>query len=292
MRLLGYYLLVMLVCSILDLPTFLTKLSDPFHKFCLDWSVSWGEFYHVALALSCGSKKSSLQIFETFKHLGLVHLLVISGAHLALLEKFLTRIKTPQLGVGFFLLCFTFMSGANPPVVRAFGFYSFHLINKKFRLFYSPLESTIISSALIVCLLPTWWGSLSFLMSVLASLLVHSHKTSFLRLCTRMYLGLIPVLIFLGIPHPLSILINWIFTPIFTVLLFPLSLLAYFWPLWGPIANTAWIWTHEILTQIPLNMLTKTLPFKPLWMIGLWGYVLFLAYWSLKTTKVRVKNSR
>lgn len=281
---LGFFVL----CYFLNLHIILSKASFYFNTFCIGWSPNSGHFHALYLALSCGVKDYSSSFFEFFRQLGLVHLLVVSGAHLAFVEKWLVFRDVSTRSFQFWplvvLVFYVLLSGAQPPVVRALFFYIFCLFNRAHQLNYSVFQCSVAGSVGVSLLFPHWLGGWSLALSVLASLLVHLPVrvgpvylgTSFMAVCTRMYVGLLPALVVFGLPHPVSIVVNWAFTPVFTVLLFPLSLLAYAVGWLSAVTDMAWRLTYFVLQSLGVPPASPPADFQPWYLVLLWLYILAL----------------
>ena len=265
------------------------------------------------MALSCGVKDYNSTFFSFFKQLGLVHLLVVSGAHLAFIEKYLAPFFVAPHKVFYFwplvvLIGYTLLSGAQPPVVRALFFYIFCLLNRAQKLNYSVMQCSVAAAVGMGMLFPQWLAGWSLVMSVLASFLIHLPVppmgsspsgtsgsslaarvlgalfmgSSFFGVCTRMYVGLLPAVVCFGLPHPVSILVNWFFTPVFTVLLFPLSLLAYATGWLSPLADAGWQAAYFVLQNLGVPETLPPVDFSPLYKGLLWLYALAIAYAGIK----------
>jgi len=206
-----------------NMPNYLAELSSPLTNWCIG-NIPKGEFQPLYTALCCGVSlpKSSPQ-FQLFRHLGLVHLLVISGLHLLILEKGIYYVLQKQPVVSrlspFILVVFVAVCGFAPPVTRA---YFQRLINLVFKR-WPPSLTVLLTGSLILCLFPSWFRSLSLQLSWTASLLLCLRlplmTTSFL-----IYVGLCPYLLPLGVAHPVNLFVTgWAGT----IILIPLLVCAW-----------------------------------------------------------------
>ncbi|MFI5153130.1 MAG: ComEC/Rec2 family competence protein [Chitinophagales bacterium] len=121
------------------------------------------------------------ELVRSYTNTGVVHIIAISGLHLALIYGLLKMLTNPmrRLKVGKFaamiliiasLWFFSFLSGASPSVLRSAVMFSFlvlgELVSK-----HSSIYNTLSASAfLLLCFNPFWLWDLSFQLSYLAVL--------------------------------------------------------------------------------------------------------------------------
>jgi hypothetical protein len=237
------------------LPATRAYIADPIHEHCLKSTpnfisnASVDSVRRVQQALVCGRNLNDRNNeFQAWRELGLVHILVVSGGHLSILVFFvqgiaqsLLLITAPRVPIswkrGFLhVLILSFMTwlvAANhfaPPVLRAWIDF---LIRKPLRqIGYQGQESSFISTWLT---LPTISGqsdllslSLSFFASVLIEFVGNRlHRRPWLAAFTlqaALWWILLPLLLPLGLPHPLATLSNLLVAPLLGGLLIPLAL--------------------------------------------------------------------
>src|SRR4051812_25925963 len=106
--------------KLFDFSFLLIRWSHPFHIFCLEHAPLhsvWSSYYQ---AMVCGESLDAGPTYDLFRRSGLLHLLVVSGAHLI----FLNRMIVPVIGKGGWksfllflcLFCYVLICQANPPV--------------------------------------------------------------------------------------------------------------------------------------------------------------------------------
>ncbi|RYX78061.1 hypothetical protein EON76_06990, partial [bacterium] len=236
---------------------------------------------HVELyqAVVCGGRIQSPSVRAIFAQLGLIHLLVVSGSHFVVLESLLklTVLKiTPHRLRGAFvfsiLLLFTLMTKASPPVLRAFFMFCLLAANLAFSLQWTRLQTLTIAGFATLPFCRDRWQLCSLFLSWLAALALEkmsgeksanesgalNWRQKFLAsvfINSRVYFLLIPPLLLLTVPHPLTILANVLFAPVMGLVLFPMSLLVF---IFRPLTFVSdWIWNlilrgSEILShQMP-----------------------------------------
>ena len=178
------------------------------------------------------------EILSSYQQNGVSHLLAISGMHISLLvvilSKILKKFKYSYFIISIFLIFYAFLTNFTPSVLRAVFLYFFKKIDKKnlilliasFMLFYNPyyiynvgfLFSFVISFYLI------YFGNLT-----------NKFNNYFVKLfitSTICFIASIPIMInnfyYINIMSPL---INVLFVPFISLIIFPLSLLTLIFPI-------------------------------------------------------------
>lgn len=188
-------------------------------EFCASW-IQPSPHHDLYAAILCGiaMKRSTSQIFIDW---GLIHILVVSGAHLTLLRHW--TIRLPQTLGWIVLLFYCWLTGWGAPVVRAFVRL---LLSRRFHIVSSsPLQLEALTTFVVLILVPKWIGSLSFQMSWMCALALSYpslRPKSQLKVSTLCYF----VLIAYSPLTPFSVIANALLVPIIGEWLFPLSLLA------------------------------------------------------------------
>ena len=250
------------------------------HQLCLaklDFDTPLRDIYQ---SLVCGKRLSAGPVKSLITKGGLIHLMVISGAHLLFLEKFWSRLPLPRFikanGLFVILLLYAFCADMRPPVVRALFSFSLFEISRRMKLFWSSWLITCLSACLCLFYQPLWAFSFSMQLSLLAAFLMslsgHSLKKSFF-----IYMFILPVINRWQALHPLTVLINWMAVPVIGGVLFPLSLIS---PLFSPmyaVTDRLWFFALKILSWV--KFLPQKTPVMD-WFIPeqhVWAYVCAVA---------------
>lgn len=213
-----------------------SKLSSIFHQSCLQQlpNNSQRDSYE---ALLCGKNITDSELRTPLTKTSLIHLYVVSGSHLILLEKIFLFLRVPEalrmIGIFFYALTCNWQA----PVVRA----ALHIGLRRAERTRGALWPTdimiLLTGILGVLLFPDWLASRSFLMSWGAALALTSTSLWKIKLwwpqmfCQGLsiYLIMLPFLWSFGNLHPLAILYNLLLAPVVTLWLFPLAALSAFY---------------------------------------------------------------
>lgn len=235
-------------------PDILAKLTHPAQRVCIDHAPS-SPHRDLLTALVCGKRLPNSDLKSDFVRTALLHLIVASGSHLALIEGIirtsLRRLwggrKRLELLVAAILLAYSLFAGLCPPFLRVLLFWGLWQFCDVMKLGWSRLQALTMAgfAALLCC--NREMDLLSLALSWIAGLAVHivnveshplnksirSMENRFLRSLTfhtLMYLLMIPALMPLATPHPMSILWNFCLGPALAIILFPLAALAFIAP--------------------------------------------------------------
>lgn len=235
----------------------LTDFSVALHKTCLSYTPEspYKVFYQ---ALACGERPHSNSEILLLKQLGIIHILVVSGFHILMLNKvfhlilrgpFLTLLK-PVFLFGFVMTC-----QFQLPVVRAWIQSLLVSLNKKWSLqIPKPL---ILFLSVLNCLLifPENYTSLSLPMSWVACLGIQLGRSHWSQ-SFYTYLLMLPILSSFTVLSPWTIVINSLFAPLIGLILFPMSLLCFFISNLSFYVDYLWLallWSGEKVAPLIIN---------------------------------------
>ncbi len=253
------------------------------HISCLRQIPLESQWNAIYAALICGESLPDGDTKKLFIATGIMHLMVISGAHLIFIEKMwsmLPNFRCKQLVLGIFLSLYALSSGLKPPVVRALFSLILHGWNKKFKLFCSPYWKVQLSGMLCLVYQSNWAHSISLQLSWLASIGMANRSISRLTSCALIYLLILPVISQWGGIHPLSILINWILAPLASAILLPLSMLIIPIPAMHLLVDICWSQFMQLLNWFrPLmeNQGIQTISFSSFY-IWIYIWILFILF--------------
>jgi hypothetical protein len=262
------------VAFVPNLPETLATWLLPFHDKCVSFAP---KSVHAELygALVCGTRLSNPELKHQLARMGLIHLLVVSGAHLLILEgmgkKLLFKFRWAQWGLWILLLLFAMTNRFQPPVFRALTLLSLARTNSRFKLGWTKAQMVAAAGMISLCVCADRHAVASLTLSWTASLAIcMALGRSKLESNGMVYALLIPALLPLAVPHPMSILANWIFAPILGGFLFPAALFSFFIPglsiLVDPIFDLALVGLSHLTGLAPE-------PFDPLPTGLLWTWI-------------------
>ena len=229
-------------------------LSEELHGLCLQKLNFESRFSDIYKALVCGKRLPfGGSIRDLFTQGGLIHLTVISGAHLFFLERFWKKLPLPffikTYGLFVVLILYAFAGNMQAPVARAlFAFYLFQL-SVSFKLFWDSSFINLLSGLLCLLYKASWANSFSLQLSLLACFLQNVSKHS-LKKGFFIYLFLLPLINRWGALHPFSVFIHWAFAPLVGSFLFPLSFLSPFIPWLYGVSDFLWGLSLKLLRRL------------------------------------------
>lgn len=208
--------------------------AQDFHKKCLHLLPQSTSHPEALAALTCGQKITHSVLQETLSKTSLIHIFIVSGSHLILLDQLLSILKIPSFLRFLLLSIYSLAVGWQAPAVRALiGLGSKQLLRHSS--FHFPTDLIVLLTGLItLTLFPAWWSSLSLQMSWCAALALS--LPSLLRLqgsWQKVFFTQITIWFFMSVPlwglgslHPLSLIYNIFIGPIVAYILLPLSILS------------------------------------------------------------------
>lgn len=209
-------------------------LSESYQQKCLTLLPFESVNYSALTSIVCGEKLDDQNLKQNLVKTSLIHIFVISGSHLILLDELFALLRIPFF-VRFLLLGFYSVAvGFQPPAVRALSALGLRGVFKNRGWSFPADQMTLIAGCFTLVLFPAWWNSPSLLMSWCASLALA--WSSLLKIRNRIHRVLFnqcAVFIFMCAPlwglsslHPLSLLYNLLLGPVVSYLLLPLGFLS------------------------------------------------------------------
>ena len=184
------------------------------------------------------------EIKDSYQNMGISHLFAVSGMHVGIflfvLNIFFKENKYKNLIYILFLLFFLFITGIPESLLRCFTFFCLNLINKYFKLNIKTYNIVIISSMILLILNPYLIYSVGFLFSITITFFItlsnkyltnKSYFKKILIISFISFLSSLPILAscFFKINF-LSLVLNIIFVPFVSIILFPLGLMTFIFP--------------------------------------------------------------
>lgn len=211
-------------------------LSNEAHRFCLSLLPENPLTQPTLQALVCGQNFNSAEDSQLYASAGLIHLFVVSGSHLILMERFINWIiktlnfKYPTTTKLVILFLYCLVCDLNPPIIRSFlnmSWVALLVLQHK----HWPKDYILLLTGLLCLLLqPQWITSLGLQMSWLAALAIQLNER-YLFNAPKLLHQLTFYILFtfsfscLGFPQVTAILTCLIFSPILEFVLLPLAFL-------------------------------------------------------------------
>lgn len=211
--------------------------SQKLHKTCVDFFISTSAEPENIQSVLCGSSISDSQLTSNLSKTSLLHLFIVSGSHLVILDNLLTRVKFPFAIRHLLLLFYGLITKLEAPILRALCSLWFQQFSRKIKLNFSADLKVLCAGLLTLSLNLNLWDSRSLQLSWLAALGLSMssliaknifHKVLIAQI--SIYIFLIPALYGFGNLHPLSIFFNLILGSLLGVALIPSALIAVFIP--------------------------------------------------------------
>ncbi|OFZ31202.1 MAG: hypothetical protein A2622_00980 [Bdellovibrionales bacterium RIFCSPHIGHO2_01_FULL_40_29] len=264
-----------------------------FHKICLDRLPENAISLSELSALVCGENFTSAQDSSLYLSTGLIHLFVVSGAHLIFLERILSAsVRRIASAPTTWMICsllgiYCLACDLNAPIVRAFLSLTLAAILQALHLRWPESFKLFIIGMMTLIFNPTWIDSISLQLSWIAALATsmpltfQSSRTKFSILAMQFifFVALFPMLLFFQIPNPLTILTNFVFAPVLEVILFPLGLVVWFFPSTYPSFDFSMEFLREILELLEMDLIPqKALDIRWMSYVG-WTWILALHFY-------------
>ena len=191
--------------------------------------------------------------YSNYSKNGIIHIFSISGMHISLLASIilslLNRINKSSKNVVvviMFLIFYLVLTNYQASIIRSIIFYIVINLFKLRKVKVSTLNSFLISVSLILLFVPNFIFNIGFLYSssVSFSLIFYKNKFNKNYIMNLLYVSFISFLISLPITislnyqvNLLSIIINLLFVPLVSFILYPLSLIVFVFPIFISLFN-------------------------------------------------------
>lgn len=211
-----------------------TALAEIFHQKCVQALPTESVNQNTLSALLCGENITDIALKENLVKTSLIHIFIVSGSHLILLDELLGILQFPVFLRFLFLGSYSLAVGWQAPAVRALIALAARILFRHWRWKF-PADLTVLAAGLTtLALFPEWWSSLSLVMSWCAALALC--WASVLKIKNKFFallISQIAIFIFMSLPlwgfgalHPLSLLYNLVLAPVVAYLLLPLAFFA------------------------------------------------------------------
>ena len=229
------------------------KIKNYMYKHANDYD---GNAYIYAFLLG-NTKRIDTEVLESYRTNGISHLFALSGLHVSIISliiiKILEKFKVKELlryTICFLiLLLFAFISGFSPSILRASLLFILLGINKVFYFNIETKNILYLTFNILVLINPFIIYNLGFILSFTISffLIISTNllkdKNYFKSLFKISLLSFIASLIlniyYFGYINPLGIIINLLYVPLVSFIIFPLTIITYIFPFLSILLNIA-----------------------------------------------------
>ena len=174
------------------------------------------------------SNKSFLEddLYSSYKNLGIVHLICISGMHISYIIMLLNKLKIKKVFIYIFLFLYMFLLNFSISIVRCILMLILKSIKDKYKLDISNEKLLLIVMLFLLIINPFNIYNIAFIFSFVISFGLYYLKSKHSSLVAFLYS--IPILInnYFKINF-ISLIINMVFIPIISYIVFPFSCLVF-----------------------------------------------------------------
>ncbi len=272
----------------------MAPVAEKAHLYCLANLPQSSTSISELKALVCAQNFTNLSDSQFYISSGLIHLFVVSGAHLILIEKLLNKFNIHQNLIFIIILIYSFACNLNAPVVRCLLAFALNAYFTSKNIRWPAHFKLLIVGLLTLGFNFVWITSLSLQMSWLAAFLVvlgeHFYKeASLLFKQSLFFITLLPCIVFFQIPGPVVILLNIILAPVLEFILFPLGLVVWFFNFMSPLFDFLISIFKFILQSLELDFQIQTKDLPPDLVFYNWCLI-FLLHAAFHLIHVRKKR--
>jgi len=249
------------------------------------------------------TNKIESDVINSYRTNGISHLFALSGLHVSIFSMILMfilkKLKTPELAryisVFLFLIIFAFITGFSPSILRASLLFFLIGINKVYYFNIKTINILYLVFIILALINPFIIYNMSFILSftttyfiILASDLVNdkNYLKGLLKVSTISFISNIGLsLYYFGKINPVGILLNLLFVPFVSFIVFPISLITFILPIFSVLL--------ELLSNIMeffsliLSNLSFDIYFPKISIIEtIFYYILLVLFLTIKKKKV------
>lgn len=258
---------------------------------------------YLNLFILGNNKYLEKDIYDSYKLNGISHLFAISGMHISLLSSILLTILNKVIRrrtvnyiiVILFLFYYMFLTNFSPSIIRATFLFTLISLKKIFKL---NIDNIIILTFIFFILLlmnPYYIYNVGFVFSFSISFalmnfspIINKYKNYFIKVFVTSFISfLVSIPIMINNYHEINLLspvLNLIFVPYVSIVIFPLSLIIFIFPIFSNILS----FNIKILENI--SIILSNIKFLNLTMAHVNGFIILayciLIYFSLKKKKI------
>ncbi|MBY0554181.1 ComEC/Rec2 family competence protein [bacterium] len=268
--------------SVYEILSDVTKKS---HQFCISNLPENSPSIAELKALVCAENFTNLNDSQFYISSGLIHLFVVSGAHLIVIENFLLkashRYKLPALVILVTLTLYAFACGLSAPVVRCLIAFTLSYYLRSKNIYWPAHLRLLVIGILTLVFNFQWVSSLGLQMSWIAAFLValgahFFEDRSLIFKQSLFYFALLPSITFFQTPSPVVILCNVLLAPVLELILFPLGLMVWFFNFLHPVFDHLIGVLKLIISTFEIEFRIQSQSFPPQLIFYNWVFIFLL----------------
>lgn len=239
------------------------------------------------------------ETLNNFRINGISHLFALSGLHVSIFSLLLLNIfkkiklntKVSYFLVSCFLCFFSFISGFSPSILRATIFFILLSINKLYKLNIQTVNLLYLTFSILTLYNQFLIYNLSFILSftttyyiiITSNTLSGNYILTLLKVSTISFISTIGLSVyFFGFINPIGVILNLIFVPLVSYIIFPLTIIVYLIPKLSVILHISAIFM-ETLSNFLIN-------FKAILYFPRINLIEVLVYYTLWTLSIKMKK--
>ena len=282
--LIAYLLVILFGFIFFWISFYFTDFSVSLNKACLNLS-PLSEFRDLYQSMVCGSKISHIQFKHSIKALGLIHLFIISGAHMRVIFIGSNKLfKNRSIYTFFVLLLYLIVGQFQISALRAFIYLTIKQLNSQYKLYWNQWDILLMSILFCLSYDLSTWASLSLILSWLACLAI-LYGDTIIKKSFYCFIFIFPVCSSFYPLSPITILINSTIGPLIATFIFPACILSFIIPQLTDLIDILWQMLIFIGDLFRLELNWGKLRLTQWSHNYYWSYCLFLHFF-LKKLKV------
>jgi len=225
------FIVLLLLMTAANIKKQFTPLSSKLHNSCQQQAHKNKAHKSEVAAIVCGAPIKKTKAKNLFTTNGLIHIFVVSGAHLNFYKKVLRLILplwSAKFIINIFLLLYTLTCMFSAPILRAFIQQMSSDLNQITKLNLDTYTVLLLTAALAVIIVPSYLKTISLPMSWVAALCMGQKKCVAKTLVV--FLCLFPILLTFTEPSPLSAFSSFFISGAISIFILPLNLLVFIFP--------------------------------------------------------------
>ena len=235
--------------------------------------------------------------YNIFKENGICHLFSISGMHISLLllvlSKLLNKIKYHKIIISIFLLYFMFLTSFSPSVERVCVFYYLKNIFEHFNIDISNIKILLLTAFICIIIDPFIMYNTGFQYSFIITLgimleskrITGNYFIKILKISLISFIISLPITINLNYEiNLLSVILNIIYVPFISLIIFPLIIVTYVFEWISPLLSIL-IYVLEVTNNFFNNINISLI-------IPKMSYILIIIYYLILHLVYRFNNKK